>query len=577
MAASVPHVHAASRVGACPPPCVLPLTDLYDVGQLLGQGAFGKVHGGTDRKCVGVLLLRMRHRGGGGLFFSPQLLPRRRTGLRVALKFLSYSAGRHLATRAQLLEEIRILHHLNSSPVHHAPRLLAWFDLPGAPATAQHFKVEPSIVFVTELAEGGELLKAMRDTGALCEATARRVLIAVCEELRVLHAAGVVHRDIKLDNILILEPAAAAAGGVKPPPSPTATYLLADLGLAWDTTGRDSREGLAVGTEGWRAAEVLGYHHRATPASDIWAAGALLFTMLAGQYPFTDARGKVDERAVSSRASPRWECLSAREGAVALRRLLERMLAFDPRDRPSAEEVLAHEWVRSSTRGTGGAPPVKLPGAFSAAAHKPLMLKKDSALPRPESFVRTVIPSEKLEALHAHFDAPRRVSGGASFTISKATLREALTGVLGLEPALVTELLDHEELYDVLDVDHSGRIDWRELVVLLPLLSSGAPPCLSKLPRDTLRLFFLAFDSDGDGRLDRADVLRLLHVMHATIPATHARAGDVLFQIVNGLQFEDPTGEMRVRECVELETFLSAVVGGGLVLESALVEGAGAL
>ena len=153
----------------------------------------------------------------------------------------------------------------------------------------------------------------------------------------------------------------------------------------------------------------------------------------------------------------------------------------------------------------------------------------------------------------------------------------ALTHVMRLPHALATELLDFEALYDVLDVDHSGLIDWREFVVLLPLLTADAPAHLHELPLATLRLFCLCFDTDGDGRLARKDVAQMLRVMHAAVPyppghALSVAASDIFDHIKHDYHtFVDPTGQRQVRECIDMEAFIEACVEGGLVLEAPLV------
>ena len=96
-----------------------------------------------------------------------------------------------------------------------------------------------------------------------------------------LHARHIVHRDIKFENILIREK--LERDGL---PRRDCTYLLADVGLAWefgpsgDLPDPHFSRGLKFGTANWRAPEVEACRGRYTPAADIYALGLVVLRVL---------------------------------------------------------------------------------------------------------------------------------------------------------------------------------------------------------------------------------------------------------------------------------------------------------
>ncbi|MBX3470193.1 MAG: protein kinase [Planctomycetes bacterium] len=126
-----------------------------------------------------------------------------------------------------------------------------------------------------EWVEGETLRARLRREGRLTPAEAARVVGAVARALEHAHARGVVHRDVKPENVLL-----GADGRV----------LLADFGLA-RLLGRETRltrTGDLVGTPAYLAPEqASGEASRIGPPTDVWALGVLLFEALTGAPPFT--------------------------------------------------------------------------------------------------------------------------------------------------------------------------------------------------------------------------------------------------------------------------------------------------
>ncbi|WP_433781769.1 protein kinase domain-containing protein [Actinomycetospora sp. CA-101289] len=132
-----------------------------------------------------------------------------------------------------------------------------------------------TVFLVLELVEGGTLRDVLRDEGRLHPATALTVAEQVVTALQVAHDRGLVHRDVKPENVLV-----GSDGSVK----------VADFGLvaaAWETDGADDLESsgeMVLGTVAYLAPEQV-TEGRADARSDLYAAGIVLFELLTGAPP----------------------------------------------------------------------------------------------------------------------------------------------------------------------------------------------------------------------------------------------------------------------------------------------------
>ncbi|RSN64109.1 MULTISPECIES: serine/threonine-protein kinase [Actinomadura] len=130
---------------------------------------------------------------------------------------------------------------------------------------------DDDVLLAMELVRGGSLQTLLGDYGRLPPEYAAEVLDQLLAALSHIHAAGVVHRDVKPANLL-LEPSAVGAPLVR----------LADFGIALEDDGpRVTTTGFTVGTPGYLAPEVLDWN-RPGPRQDLYAAGMVGWRMLTG-------------------------------------------------------------------------------------------------------------------------------------------------------------------------------------------------------------------------------------------------------------------------------------------------------
>ena len=190
------------------------------------------------------------------------------------------------------------------------PRTVRVFDIVDDP---------DHLYLVMELVSATQLDDAIRDEGPLEPRAAAQVGLQVAEALAAAHRAGVVHRDVKPGNVMVL-----ADGSVK----------LADFGIATIKEDPDlTATGLVMGTPKFLSPEAA-RGERATAASDLWGLGALLHFVVEGEAPFDKGDTLPTLHAVLHEP-PR---PSRRAGPLAP--VIAALLTKDPFGRPSIDETM---------------------------------------------------------------------------------------------------------------------------------------------------------------------------------------------------------------------------------------------
>ena len=181
--------------------------------------------------------------------------------------------ARQLSTeRAVAVKFLARLDRMSLARFVHEGKLLARISHPGVLRILDAGVEDEHPYLVTELLSGGTLRDRMRGARALPWEVAVPVAIEILEALQACHEADIVHRDVKPENILF-----DAAGSVR----------LADFGIArlLIDPARLTRTGALVGTPLYMSPEqVIG--EEATPGSDLYALGCVLFELLVGRAPY---------------------------------------------------------------------------------------------------------------------------------------------------------------------------------------------------------------------------------------------------------------------------------------------------
>ena len=212
--------------------------------------------------------------------------------------------------------------------------------------------------FVMEVLQGETVAERLR-RGPLAAEEAKRIAAEVCRALACAHRAGVVHRDLKPQNIFLADPAPAAPGEA---PGPSKVKLL-DLGLARAAgLARLTAQSTVMGTPGYIAPELLS-GDGADARSDLYALGATLFEMLAGRraFPYADPYEVLRKQ---QQPAP-----SLREAGAQVSRADDALVrrALDPD--PERRFVEAGQLERALS-GAPLPPPTAVPPAMSAGQHQ---------------------------------------------------------------------------------------------------------------------------------------------------------------------------------------------------------------
>ena len=151
-------------------------------------------------------------------------------------------------------------------------RILARFDHRHLVRVHRVFEARGTAYMVTEYVEGRTLAAEVASAGPLSEGRVRELLLALTgvDGLSAVHAAGLLHRDIKPGNVMV---------------RPDGTPVLIDFGAARQAMGRHSRSVTAVLTPGYAPIEQYSVRGHQGPWTDIYALGALAYWALGGGCP----------------------------------------------------------------------------------------------------------------------------------------------------------------------------------------------------------------------------------------------------------------------------------------------------
>ncbi|CAI7922084.1 unnamed protein product [Closterium sp. NIES-53] len=236
---------------------------------------------------------------------------------------VSRSTGQVLACKA--IGKERIVAQEDAEDVAKEVRVMQ--QLRGHPHIVKiHRAMEDSqhVHIIMEICRGGDLFDRVKVGGRLSERSAAAITMRLVEALLWCHEKGVVHRDVKLENILLKQR------------GHDTDIRLTDFGMAAEVHPGEVLTEL-IGTPYYMAPEVLAGSYGSE--ADIWSAGVVLYILLCGLPPFYAASNEGIFDAIRSKdvqfKAPKWHGVS---GAAKL--LISSMLEKNPRERITGEEVL---------------------------------------------------------------------------------------------------------------------------------------------------------------------------------------------------------------------------------------------
>ncbi|TDH72437.1 hypothetical protein CCR75_000739 [Bremia lactucae] len=266
--------------------------DLYELGSQLGGGKFSTVFKGFCRL----------------------------TGELVAVKVAKGTAQSHEG-EDELVAEMGALNRLKN------PNIISQNGF---------FNEKGKLLLVLEYCDRGSVRHMMDTEKVVSEKLAKEILKQVLSALQYCHFQGHVHRDIKADNVLL-----------KTNNDGLLVAKVADFGLSEELQLANRRRENMCGTPQYLSPEVVAGRLYGTPA-DIWSTGILAYMMLTGLVPFGEAKHEIELLKLISLGAvwydqPQWNNVSP-----AAKRFVQSMLDISPDSRPTAAELLKHEWLHDA-------------------------------------------------------------------------------------------------------------------------------------------------------------------------------------------------------------------------------------
>lgn len=185
-----------------------------------------------------------------------------------------------------------------------------------------YFVTSETATLVLEYCEGGPLSDHLKKVRKFDEVHVTKYLRQLCRALGYLHERGIIHRDLKLENVLL-----ASDGSLR----------LADFG--WSKPLGDAGRFTRCGTLDYLSPEMVsGTKH--TTKTDVWSLGVMIVEMLGGKPPFYFDTSDATLKAICERPPVLPDDLPP-----LATDLIMSMLSKDPDMRPSVACILAHPWV----------------------------------------------------------------------------------------------------------------------------------------------------------------------------------------------------------------------------------------
>jgi|Transcript_59479 serine/threonine protein kinase len=208
-----------------------------------------------------------------------------------------------------------------------------------------------SLYIILELVRGGDLFHMISKLKHYSETVAAQLMANFMSALDYMHKQGVAHRDLKPDNMLLMNPMPKNMAGLKYESKLLSEIKIADFGFAQECGNEDNMT-KCCGTPYYIAPEVLecGLYKTGPPYGkqvDMWSAGVICYVLLSGSPAFQaqkrDQLFKLIVKAEFSFTGQLWDRISA-----DAKDLISKLLVKSPKKRYTAQDALGHQWLKDS-------------------------------------------------------------------------------------------------------------------------------------------------------------------------------------------------------------------------------------
>ncbi|MFO0562851.1 MAG: protein kinase [Polyangiales bacterium] len=260
-----------------------------------------------------VIILSLLGRGGMGAVYLGR---DRVTDQRVAVKVMQAASAQELEELQRFLREAEATARVSHSAI--------------VKSLAVDVSDDGQFFQILELVDGVTLAAVIERRGPLPWTIACRLVAVVADALSAAHAAGIVHRDVKPENIMLTR----AAPGVK-----VLDFGIARVRPTVDSSelsaSHETRSGVLLGTPRYMAPEQIVDPSKVSDRTDVYALALVLYGSVAGKLPF-DAPTMGEVFAAHAMAEPARLRTKVTSVPEALSELVHRCLSKQPEQRPSA-------------------------------------------------------------------------------------------------------------------------------------------------------------------------------------------------------------------------------------------------
>jgi len=403
---------------------------------------------------------------GNGAFGTVRKAKNKKTGKVCAMKMIKKAA---IANMDAFINEVDI----NTRMDH--PNIVRLYET---------FEDHHQVYLAMEVCEGGEMFDRIIEQRFFSEGDAAVVIQHILSAVYYMHVHGIAHRDLKPENFLLKE---------KNLPVGQSTVKVIDFGIAKSFQHKPCGKGAdspcmktLAGTAYYIAPEVLGGNY--SEKCDVWSIGVILYILLCGSPPFA---GETDQEIMLSVRTGRisFDLGEFNDVSKEAKQLILTMCTLRVKDRPSAGEVLNSAWVQQRSRKADSAP------VSSAVIGK---LKAFSAVNRFKKAALHVI-AYRLDDQHIAKlrDTFVKLDGNGDGMLTLAEMKDAC------KMAELSDLQDVQRIFEQLDVDGSGSIEYTEFL-------AGMIDQKNYLQEELCWEAFRTFDRDGSGQIDLQELKDML-------------------------------------------------------------------
>lgn len=400
---------------------------------------------------------------GSGAFGEVRVCVHRESGAQRAVKVLRKS---HMDEdeKRMFFNEINILKDLDH------PNILKMYEF---------FEDEKRYYIVTDICKGGELFDEIVARGKFSERDASLLMKQVLSCINYCHQNHIVHRDLKPENILLEQN------------KEFDQIKIIDFGtslIVEDNKKLDEK----LGTPYYIAPEVLAKNYGSK--CDIWSCGVITFIVLSGIPPFNGASDQEIMKKVKlgkfSFSDPIWNNISD-----MAKEFITQLLIKDQAKRPSAAEALLHPWIQQANQQTKET--VSTDVAMSALTNLQNFNAKSKLKQATYAFIASqLLSKQEKEQIDKVFRAMDLNGDGK---LQKDEIKQGYAEFFGRQ---LTDL-EVDEMFDKVDADGSGEIEYSEFVVAT--LNEK-----NLLSNNKLQTAFKMFDKDGGGSISIEEIKQVL-------------------------------------------------------------------